>query len=60
MATVKQGTLVAPEEWADHLRPQGKRWQARLERMAARQEIARELHELTRPGRPRRKTYVSE
>lgn len=39
MAHKRKDSLVPPTEWAKHLRPFGKRKQAKLERLAAKKEI---------------------
>ena len=39
MAHVRKDTLVTPSEWAKHLRPEGKKFQAHKERRAAKDEI---------------------
>jgi len=40
MAHSRKDTLAKTREWADHLRPFGKRQQAKAERRAARRDIA--------------------
>ena len=39
MAHKRKDTLASPTEWAKHLRPFGKRKQAKLERLAAKKDI---------------------
>ena len=39
MAHKRKDSLVPPSEWAKHLRPFGKRKQAKLERLAAKKDI---------------------
>ena len=46
MSHVRKGTLTKPVEWARHLRPEGKRRQARQERRAVKQ-----LERVLRTGR---------
>ncbi len=43
MAHVRKDTLTKPLEWAVHLRPYGKRQQAKLERRAAEKQIKKEI-----------------
>lgn len=45
MAHVRKDTLVAPVEWAKHLRRYGKMLMARLERLAAKKHIKEELNQ---------------
>jgi hypothetical protein len=42
MAHKRKDSLVPPVEWAKHLRPYGKRKQAKLERIAAKKEIKKD------------------
>lgn len=49
MAHKRKDTLTAPKEWAKHLRPFGKRQQARHERQAARQQVRKEIQGRTEP-----------
>ena len=48
MATKRKDTLVAPREWAKHLRPFNKRMQAKAERRAAKHEITERMEEIYR------------
>jgi hypothetical protein len=43
MAHVRKDTLAKPKEWAKHLRPFGKRKQAKTERKTAQKEIQKEM-----------------
>lgn len=43
MGKVNQSTLTRSIDWAKHLRPFGKRAQARRERIAAKKEIEKEV-----------------
>ena len=45
MAHKRKDTLVAPMEWAKHLKPYGKRVQAKAERRAASLSISKEIAE---------------
>jgi hypothetical protein len=39
MAHARKDTYVAPKEWAKHLRPDGKRVQAKCERKVAKKKL---------------------
>lgn len=55
MATKRKDTLVAPREWAKHLRPFNKRMQAKAERRAAKHEIIERMEEIYRAAELGRK-----
>jgi len=46
MATIKKGIIAKTSQWAKHLRPWGKRQQAKAERAAGRKDIKKQKEAL--------------